>query len=150
MTKIKICGLRRELDIVAANRCLPEYVGFVFAEGSKRRLDMETAKRLRDMLDLRIQAGGGFVNQGIDYITRLCRQGIIDCVQLHGDEDERYIRGLWESISHKIIRAVPVGKTLPVLPVGADQLLFDAATPDRGGAGKVFDWQALEGYDGGD
>ena len=36
MTKIKICGLTREEDIAAANEAKPDYIGFVFAEKSKR------------------------------------------------------------------------------------------------------------------
>ena len=38
MTKIKLCGLTRIGDIEAANRIMPDYVGFVFASKSKRRV----------------------------------------------------------------------------------------------------------------
>jgi len=147
VTKVKICGLRSEQDIACANRCLPDYVGFVFAD-SKRRINAETARGLKKQLDYRIQAVGVFVNQGIDLITRLCRQGVIDCVQLHGDEDETYIRALRESVSHRIIKAVGVADALPVLPVSPDYLLFDTASAQRGGTGKSFDWQVLEDHSG--
>lgn len=147
MCKVKICGLSREVDIVAANRCLPDYVGFVFAD-SRRKITEETALRLRERLDMRIQVVGVFVNQGINLITRLCRQGTIDCVQLHGDEGETYIRDLEDSVSHKIIKAVGVGDTLPVLPEAPDYLLFDTASQQRGGAGIAFDWNCLAGYRG--
>ena len=40
--KIKICGLKREEDILYANEVLPDYVGFVFA-GSKRRVSCAEA-----------------------------------------------------------------------------------------------------------
>ena len=36
MTRIKFCGMRREADIIAANELRPDYIGFVFAEKSRR------------------------------------------------------------------------------------------------------------------
>ena len=45
MTKIKLCGLRRECDIMYANELLPDYIGFVFAE-SKRKVTKENAAQL--------------------------------------------------------------------------------------------------------
>ena len=34
--KIKMCGLRRPDDIIYANECLPDYIGFVFAESRSK------------------------------------------------------------------------------------------------------------------
>ena len=53
MSKIKICGLTREEDIRYVNECLPDYIGFVFAE-SRRQLDRKQADRMREKLDGRI------------------------------------------------------------------------------------------------
>ena len=36
MTKIKLCGIKSEDDIKVINEVLPDYIGFVFAEKSKR------------------------------------------------------------------------------------------------------------------
>lgn len=47
MTKVKICGLRREEDVRYVNRYLPDFAGFVFAK-SKRKVTKETAKQLRE------------------------------------------------------------------------------------------------------
>ena len=60
MTRIKICGLRRKEDIEFANRLLPEYAGFVFAD-STRQVTGAQAQQLRLQLDLRISAVGVFV-----------------------------------------------------------------------------------------
>lgn len=43
--KIKMCGLRRPDDIIYANECLPDYIGFVFAE-SRRKVSGREAKKL--------------------------------------------------------------------------------------------------------
>ena len=36
MKKVKICGLRRKEDILIVNRLKPDYVGFVFADSSRK------------------------------------------------------------------------------------------------------------------
>ena len=55
MTKIKICGLKRELDIEYVNEFLPEFAGFVFYPKSKRYVDFEKAKSLKSKLDKNIK-----------------------------------------------------------------------------------------------
>jgi len=142
MSKVKICGLSRMEDIDAVNRALPDFVGFVFAP-SRRRVDERMAVMLKEKLDARITAVGVFVDEEIDVMVRLCRDGVIDWVQLHGGEDATCIAALRERISNPVIQAVAItGGTPP--PDGADYLLFDS---ERGGSGKTFDWMALCGID---
>ena len=147
MTKVKICGLSRKEDTDAVNRALPDFVGFVFAP-SRRRVDIETAAMLKEKLDKRIEAVGVFVNEDIRNIIQMHKNGIIDLAQLHGDEDSGYIRRLKESCGCRVIKAVGVGDTLPPLPKEPDYLLFDALSSQRGGIGKVFDWNILKNYHG--
>ncbi|WP_455529545.1 hypothetical protein [Ruminococcus sp.] len=54
MTKIKMCGLRREADIEYANRLLPDYIGYVFAENSRRYISPVKAAELTNLLDKRV------------------------------------------------------------------------------------------------
>ena len=147
MSKIKICGLSRMADIETVNRLLPDFIGFVFAE-SRRKVDVPTAALLKQNLDSRIEAVGVFVNENIDTITQLCQDRMIDIVQLHGDEDDEYIRRLKENCACRIIKAVGIGDTLPPLPTAADYLLFDTRSEQRGGVGKTFDWNILKEYAG--
>jgi len=147
MSKVKICGLSREEDIVAVNRALPDFIGFVFAP-SRRRVDFYTAAALKKMLDPRIRAVGVFVNQHVETVIEIFKSGIIDLVQLHGDEDGAYIRRLKGSLGCQVIKAVGVGASLPDLPVDSDYLLFDTLSKQRGGTGRPFDWNILNGYRG--
>ena len=151
MTKVKICGLSRAEDIDAANRALPDYVGFVFAP-SRRRVDLRTAAMLKANLDLRIKTVGVFVNEDADAVAQIYKNSLIDLVQLHGDEDEEYIRRLKDSCGCTVIKSVGIGDSLPALPPEKDSLIdyliFDtiSSTAHRGGAGRAFDWGILKHY----
>jgi phosphoribosylanthranilate isomerase len=142
MSKIKICGLRRPEDIEAVNRALPDYIGFVFAE-SRRRVDTDTAARLKGKLDPRIKAVGVFVNEDTEVIERVVREGIIDAIQLHGDEDGTAIRRLRQNCGCPVIKAVGIRDELPALPTEADYVLFDKLSAERGGTGEPFEWSVL-------
>ncbi|MCL1856012.1 MAG: phosphoribosylanthranilate isomerase [Clostridia bacterium] len=134
-------------DIAAVNSVLPDFAGFVFAP-SRRRVDIETAIMLKSKLDPRITAVGVFVNERINTIAQMRKTGIIDLVQLHGDEDDVYIRRLKEICGCCLIKATGVGDTLPQLPDEADYVLFDTLSEQRGGTGKPFGWGVLEKYCG--
>lgn len=147
MTKIKICGLRREEDVNYVNACRPDYAGFVFAE-SKRKVTKEQAKHLRSQLEQGIVPVGVFVNETIDTIVELVEEGVIEVIQLHGDETESYIEALrWRVGNVKIIKAVRVASKEDVTDCEttiADYLLFDSRTLEGyGGTGKQFDWKLI-------
>ena len=145
MTKVKICGLSRIDDITAVNRILPDFIGFVFAP-SRRRVDINTAAALKDKLDPRIKAVGVFVNEDIKTIAEIYQNGLIDLVQLHGDEGGEYILRLKINCGCRVIKSIGIGDKLPPLPDGPDYLLFDSISELRGGAGKAFDRNVLRGY----
>ena len=144
MTKLKLCGLARICDIEAANRLNPEYIGFVFAKKSRRYVDPAQARKLRARLNTGISPVGVFVNESPEAIADLVRSGIIDVVQLHGSEDEDFLRKLRELASCPIIKAFSV-KTPQDVRIAcespADLILLDSG---GGGTGTVFDWDLLE------
>nr|WP_081668352.1 tryptophan synthase subunit beta [Butyrivibrio sp. MC2013] len=142
MVKIKMCGLSRREDILAANRVKPDYIGFVFAKGSRRYLEPERASELKSLLDPAIKAVGVFVNEEIAVAADLANRGIIDIIQLHGDEDEDYIRELRKYTSANIIKAFVIdgpGDLKRAEASSADHILLDSGK----GSGKVFDWELL-------
>jgi len=143
MTKVKICGLTRQEDIAAVNRYLPDYMGFVFAPGSRRRVTPEQACLLKERLDSRIKAVGVFTNETVQNIAALCDTGVIDIVQLHGDETEEFIRALRKKTASPVIKAVRVRSAEQILQaqeLSCDLLLLDTYQKGRyGGSGKTFD-----------
>ena len=148
MTRVKLCGMTRPEDILAVNGLKPEYIGFVFAKKSRRCVSKEQAKVLKGMLDPTVKAVGVFVNEAVECVANLLNEGVIDMAQLHGAEDEAYIRRLKEIAGDKlIIKAVRVKSEADVIAgekSGADLVLFDAGAGD----GKVFNWKLLKMWRG--
>lgn len=139
MTKIKICGLRREQDIRYANELMPDYIGFVFLKGKMRYVTFEEAARLRSLLDPAIPAVGVFVNEPAENVIRLLQAGTIQIAQLHGQEDEAYIEELRRAGDHCIIRAFAVRSSEDIhraFAFPADYPLLDNGK----GTGETFDW----------
>jgi phosphoribosylanthranilate isomerase len=143
MPKIKICGLTRFCDIDAVNEAKPDYVGFVFAR-SRRQVTFDMASAMKKRLDNNIRAVGVFVNAAGDDIVRLCTEGVIDLVQLHGDEDAGYIAELKRCVDLPIIKVVRVQSPAQVAAAEAlpcDYLLLDTYQKDAyGGTGTTFDY----------
>ena len=143
MTKIKLCGLSRTRDILAANQLRPEYIGFVFAPKSSRYISSEQARELKALLSPQIRAVGVFVNEGIDRVEELLNSGVIDLAQLHGSEDADYIRQLRTRTGKPVIQAFRITSEEDVKRAEhsmADHILLDAGA----GTGTVFDWSMLQ------
>lgn len=142
--KIKICGLFRENDIEYANALMPDFIGFVFADKSRRHVSIEKAKTLKKLLDRRISAVGVFVDAPIDYAASCVKENIIDAVQLHGSEDEKYILSIKKAAGCQVIKAFIVNGKADTLSRAkrspADYILFDSGA----GSGKTFDWKMLK------
>ncbi len=144
MIKIKFCGLKRIEDIEAANIIKPDYIGFVFAKKSKRYVDFETAAKLKEALNPNIKAVGVFVDEEPETIAKLYTEGIIRIAQLHGSEDEAYIKKLRSLADLKLIKAFGVSSKEDILRAeesSADLILVDGKSP---GSGNSFDWRLLE------
>lgn len=145
MVKIKLCGLTRRCDIDWANELLPDYVGFVFA-GSRRVTD-EQAAQLRNILREDIPAVGVFVDEPIDHAAALVRQGVIQLVQLHGAEDEGYIRELRRAVSVPVIQAFSVRSPEDIQAAGRSSADFVLLDHGAGGTGRAFDWSLAAALD---
>ena len=112
-----------------------KYIGFVFAK-SCRQVTPHQAFELRNKLYADITPVGVFVDESFKDIISLVRNGTIEMIQLHGSEDEEYIKKL------KVLTDKPIIKTVVLKNKGdaqkytetiADYLLFDSK---KGGSGK--------------
>lgn len=145
MTKIKFCGLTRPCDIEAANKIKPDYIGFVFAPNSKRRVSYKQAIDLKNLLNKEIKAVGVFLNEDIDNVISLLNLGIIDAAQLHGDESVEYIARIQKETGKPVIKAFQIHSEQDVAAAEetiSDYIMLDAGT----GQGKTFDWALIENF----
>ena len=144
MKKIKICGLKRREDIEYVNKYQPDYIGFVFA-GNKRKLTYNQAVDLKKYLISSIQVVGVFVNEDISFVEKLVKEHVIDLVQLHGQEDQKYIQALKEKVDVPIIKAIQIKNEDSFNEhYDVDYYLYDHGT---GGTGESFDWSMLKEID---
>ena len=141
--KIKICGLRRPQDIRAVNEYEPDYVGFVINYSrSHRNVSPERVYELTEQLLPSISVVGVTVNQPLDFNIGLLEDGIVDIVQLHGDESEDYIRALQKETEKPVWKAFRI-RTQADLE-RAKQSPADLIVLDNGmGTGEAFDWTLI-------
>lgn len=145
MTKIKICGLFRPCDAEYINEAMPDYAGFVFFEKSHRNVTMQQAAQLRKSIHPSIPAVGVFVNAPQEQIVSLCREGVIQIVQLHGAESEEYIGRLKARIPGVSVWQAFCVRT-PEDLTAAQQSTADLILLDNGyGTGETFDWSLISG-----
>lgn len=146
-TRVKLCGLTRPEDIQAANALRPDFIGFVFAEKSRRFVAPAAAAELKRRLDPAIRAVGVFVNAPVEQVAGLLEAGIIDWAQLHGQEDDAYIAALRRRTARPILQAFRVDTPADAARAAgstADFLLLDHGP---GGTGQRFDWSLVRGIE---
>lgn len=146
-TKIKICGLSRERDIDYANQYLPDYVGFVLHYPKSRRyISVERAQELGRLLNPGIQIVGVLVDQPLETAVSLLGDCVIDIAQLHGHEDEAYIKALKERTGKEVWKAFQIRSAEDVAAAkasSADMVVLDSGM----GSGEVFDWSLIADFD---
>lgn len=148
MTKVKICGLSRIEDIQYCNELTPDFIGFILDfPKSKRNITFDKAKELKSILNKDIKSVGVFVNANIDTITKYCTENIIDIIQLHGNEDVKYINELKSRINKPITKAIRVQSAEEIVQADklpCDYLLLDTYVSNMvGGSGLTFDWSII-------
>ena len=143
-TKIKICGLRRREDILAVNEAKPDYGGFIIEfPKSFRSVTADEVRELVKELDPEIRPVGVFVNAPMELVRTLLDDGTLALAQLHGQEDESYIRELKTYTDKLIIKAFSIKTAEDIekaLQSPADYILLDQG---GGGTGKTFDWSLI-------
>ena len=141
-TKIKMCGIRTAEDMKWIWRIVPEYIGFVFAEKSRRYIPPEQAVQLVSDLDEKITPVGVFVDSDFERIKNIFDMGAIKIAQLHGNEPDELILRLQDT-GIKVIRAFQVKNVADIEKAEhspADLVLLDSGQ----GSGETFDWSLIK------
>ena len=140
-TRIKICGVTRLEDALAAVAAGADALGFVFHRASPRCVEPGQAREIIRNLPPLVTPVGVFVNRGIQEVRRIAEECGLQALQFHGDESPEYCD--WFRLP--VIKAVRVRgpeslEEVRDYAVGA--VLLDAYDPSAaGGTGRSFDWE---------
>ena len=141
--RVKLCGLTSGADIGAARPAA--FAGFLFVPGSPRQVTVEEAMPLAGLARANgVRSVGVFRDAPLGIVTEVATNLQLQVVQLHGHEDDDYVRGLRRELpqSCEIWTAVSVGEKSLAKRAG-DRLLFDNG---QGGTGRSFDWAVLKDH----
>jgi phosphoribosylanthranilate isomerase len=155
MFRVKICGITKPDDALAAARAGADAVGLNFVPQSPRCVGLQEARRIVAELPSTVLKVGVFVNSPVGHIRSVVRDVGLEAVQLHGDEPPEMVADLSDV---PIIRAFRLGDDGldPILeylarcrqlnsPPGLT--LIDACVKGAyGGTGQVADWDAVAKY----
>ena len=130
-TKIKLCGMMNPPDVITAMELGVDYVGFILSEGFRRTIPLGTFCELDSYLaGSGVKKVGVFVNEPIEGIMEYYEESL-DVIQLHGQEDARYIRTLRQHTKKPIIKAFKITSAEDVQTANksiADYVLLDSGT----------------------
>ena len=136
---LKVCGITRADDAAQAVEAGATALGFVFWDGSPRRVSPDVAAAILASVPASVVTVGVFVNESVDVVRRIVADTGIGAVQLHGDEDLAYA----DHVGCRVLRSMTLasaGETCAAWPERVT-LLLDAADPvRRGGTGTPVDW----------
>ena len=105
------------------------------------------------MLDSNIKTVGIFVNEDIKKVIQIACMVDLDVIQLHGDEDENYIKRLKDKLKlknackeiWKAIRVKDKESLNDIDTLDVDGLLLDTYSKEAyGGLGETFNWDLVK------
>ena len=141
--KIKICGVSNLGDATEISAAGADYIGLIFAEKSPRRIDASVARAVASA-GLSAKLVGVFVDSPADFVRRTAEEYGLAAVQLHGNEDARYLESL-RGLGAELWKAVWLSteadvETAAEFPCG--KLVIDSSRGKlRGGTGVRADWR---------
>lgn len=139
-TWIKICGITRLEDALAAAEAGVDALGFVFAE-SPRRVTGDLVRAIVRDVPPHVLRIGVFVDESPATIARAIAEAELDRVQLHGFE-EPMVRELAGTRVIKAYRAHGQGVVQEIRERAEDTFLLDTWSSNAvGGTGETFDWE---------
>ena len=144
-TRIKICGITRPQDALAAAAAGADAVGFVFYRPSPRHVAPDAAAAIARALPPFVTTVGLFVDAPADAVRAALAAVPLGLLQCHGDEPPDFCG----QFGRPVIKAVRIRPETDLLQYAARYpdaaaLLLDAFRPGvPGGTGEIFDWDLI-------
>ena len=148
---IKICGIKNRDTLMCCENNNIGFFGMIFYTKSPRNISIENANKLLKISEkLKINGVGVFVNKEIDKLKEIIEHTNLKYVQLHGSEDELYIKNI-KKLGVIIIKSISISIKDDLNKIkdykSADYFLFDYKPKKNdlpGGNSKSFDWKILK------
>ena len=154
MIEVKICGLKRAIDVEATIKYGASWAGFVFYEKSVRNVNFESISKLSKIAKNKVGVVALFVDANIPFICEVIDLLKPDLIQLHGSETPE------QCIKIKLQTGIPLMKAIAINDssdlnsikqyIGkVDKFLFDSKfTPKKlnGLKNNTIDWNILKNY----
>ena len=148
---IKICGIKNTDTLLCCENNKIKFFGMIFYPKSPRNISFKNASILqKTSKSLNINGVGVFVNKNINELEEIIENLKLRFVQLHGSEDEEYIKVI-KKIDVKIIKSISVSDKNDLNKIhkykSVDYFLFDYKPLKNelpGGNSKTFDWSILK------
>jgi len=138
--KVKICGITSLSDALFCETAGADALGFIFYKKSKRFIKPSAAdKIIRQLSPFTIKVGV-FVNEDPGRVNETADKLRLNCIQLHGDEDQEYIN----KISIPVIKSFRISSGYDFFNMrkfkNITPLLDTYVEGVFGGTGSTFDW----------
>ena len=152
---IKICGLTREQDVLAAVHGGANAIGFVLYPSSPRHVSPEHAAALAALLPAFVTPVLLFVNASLEDIAQAAALVPGAWLQFHGDETPAFCETTARQLGRRWLRVARIPQETPLgtppfdlvnyasLYSQADALLLDTLVDAYGGSGHRFNWSQL-------
>ena len=145
-TRVKICGITRVEDALAAASAGADAIGFVFWRGTPRCVDTALARSIAATLPPFVTTVGLFVDPAADEVRAALDAVPLSLLQFHGHEPASLCR----AFGRPYLKAIAVGPETDLLESvwrygDAAGILLDAPPSGGlpGGTGRTFDWDRL-------
>lgn len=144
-TRVKICGITRVEDALAAIDAGADALGFVFYPNSPRAVSTAQAENIMSMLPPFVSKVGLFVNADAADIQNVLKSCPLDLLQFHGDESPVFC----DSFGMPYMKALRMRDDVDLVEAvqsyrAASALLLDSYKPGvPGGTGESFDWHRI-------
>lgn len=143
--RVKICGITRIEDAIAAVANGADAIGLVFYEPSPRNVTLSQAIEIASKIPAFVTVVGLFVNAEPAFVRDVIKQVKLDLLQFHGDETPQECA----QYGLPFIKAIRVKSDTNLIQCAKDfsaskGLLLDTYTDGvAGGTGHVFDWNLI-------
>lgn len=145
MTRIKICGITREQDVLAVANSGADALGLVFYEKSPRHVSVQQAAKLVRAVPPFVTVVGLFVNPSAAYVREVLPKVPLDILQFHGEEAPEFCA----QFGKPYLKAIRVRPEMDLIQcasryASAQGLLLDTYIEGtQGGTGESFDWALI-------